>query len=188
MLLFRESDESVDHQQTSLHFAAEAATALHWNRLSDHIGRKPILLSCLAGTIVSILLFGLSRSFWTILFRYITAHPPLWLRDTLTFGLFSQPLLAWRAEGKHRCREVYDGGAHGRNKHGTRIFVLVTDMGTWLRDRVEHLASRCPVPADDSRPLLALWSVGPYHGHKIAGHISSHTPSGPNIPTFSHAL
>ncbi|KAI0290669.1 MFS general substrate transporter [Russula brevipes] len=50
----------------SLHFAAEAVTALHWNRLSDHIGRKPVLLSCLAGTTISIILFGLSRSFWAI--------------------------------------------------------------------------------------------------------------------------
>lgn len=116
------------------------------------------------------------------------AHPPLGPRDTLTFGrFFSQPLFAWCDEGKHRRREVCAGGAHGRNKHGTRIFVLVIDVGTWLRDRVEHLAFRCPVLAEVSCPLLALWSEGPYHGHKIAGHTSSPTPSGPNILTFSRA-
>ncbi|KAF8267248.1 major facilitator superfamily domain-containing protein [Lactarius quietus] len=47
----------------SLHYVAEAATSFQWNRLSDHIGRKPVLLSCLAGTALSILLFGLSHSF-----------------------------------------------------------------------------------------------------------------------------
>ncbi|KAI9452902.1 MFS general substrate transporter [Lactarius psammicola] len=46
-----------------LHHAAEAATSFQWNRLSDHVGRKPVLLSCLVGITLSILLFGLSRSF-----------------------------------------------------------------------------------------------------------------------------
>ncbi|KAI0302856.1 MFS general substrate transporter [Multifurca ochricompacta] len=50
----------------SLYFAAEAVTVLQWNRLSDRVGRKPILLSGLLGTIVSITLFGLSRSFWAL--------------------------------------------------------------------------------------------------------------------------
>lgn len=50
----------------SLYFAAEAVTVLPWNRLSDNIGRKPILLTGLLGTTVSITLFGLSRSFWAL--------------------------------------------------------------------------------------------------------------------------
>ncbi|KAH9005485.1 MFS general substrate transporter [Lactarius hatsudake] len=52
----------------STHFAAEAATVLHWNRLSDHIGRKPVLLLCLIGVIISVIVFGLSRSFWALVF------------------------------------------------------------------------------------------------------------------------
>ena len=54
----------------SLYFAAEAATILQWSRLSDYIGRKPVLLCGLLGTIISIILFGLSRSFWALVFRY----------------------------------------------------------------------------------------------------------------------
>ncbi|KAH9039485.1 MFS general substrate transporter [Lactarius deliciosus] len=50
----------------SLHYAAIAVTSFQWNRLSDHVGRKPVLLSCLVGTILSTLLFGLSRSFWAL--------------------------------------------------------------------------------------------------------------------------
>ncbi|KAH9026663.1 major facilitator superfamily domain-containing protein, partial [Lactarius hengduanensis] len=47
----------------SLYFAAEAVTVLQWSRLSDKVGRKPVLLCGLLGTIVSSILFGLSRSF-----------------------------------------------------------------------------------------------------------------------------
>ncbi|KAI9452891.1 MFS general substrate transporter [Lactarius psammicola] len=47
----------------SLYFAAEAATVLQWSRLSDYVGRKPVLLCGLLGTIISSVLFGLSRSF-----------------------------------------------------------------------------------------------------------------------------
>ncbi|KAH9958361.1 MFS general substrate transporter [Lactifluus volemus] len=52
----------------SLYFAAEAVTILQWSRLSDHIGRKPVLLSGLLGTIVSIIMFGLCRSFSALIF------------------------------------------------------------------------------------------------------------------------
>jgi MFS family permease len=54
---------------TSLYFAAEAVTVLQWSRLSDKVGRKPILLCGILGTTVSSLLFGLSRSFPAIIFR-----------------------------------------------------------------------------------------------------------------------
>jgi len=50
----------------SIHYAAEAATVFQWSRLSDHIGRKPILLLSLVGSVVSTILFGLSRSFWAL--------------------------------------------------------------------------------------------------------------------------
>jgi len=39
---------------------------LQWSRLSEKIGRKPVLLCGLLGTIVSCVLFGLSRSFWAL--------------------------------------------------------------------------------------------------------------------------
>jgi len=52
----------------SLYFAAQAISALQWSRLSDKVGRKPVLLCGLLGTIVSSLLFGLSRSFWALVF------------------------------------------------------------------------------------------------------------------------
>ncbi|KAI0302844.1 MFS general substrate transporter [Multifurca ochricompacta] len=50
----------------ALHYTLEVTTAIHWNRLSDHIGRRPVVLSCLMGTTISIIVFGLSRSFWAI--------------------------------------------------------------------------------------------------------------------------
>ncbi|KAJ3568782.1 hypothetical protein NP233_g5486 [Leucocoprinus birnbaumii] len=50
----------------SLFFATEALTVLHWGRLSDRIGRKPVILIGLIGICFSMLFFGLSRSFWTL--------------------------------------------------------------------------------------------------------------------------
>ena len=55
--------------QESLFFATEAITVLQWSRLSDHIGRKPVILIGLLGTTLSMLAFGLSRSFWALVVR-----------------------------------------------------------------------------------------------------------------------
>jgi MFS family permease len=65
--------------QISLYFAAEAVTVLGWNRLSDHIGRKPVFLSGTLGTAISITLFGLSRSFSVLALWCVARHtvPPV---------------------------------------------------------------------------------------------------------------
>ncbi|KAF9237650.1 major facilitator superfamily domain-containing protein [Melanogaster broomeanus] len=47
----------------SLFFAAEATTVLQWSRLSDFIGRKPVVLIGLLGSSLSNFSFGLSRTF-----------------------------------------------------------------------------------------------------------------------------
>jgi len=39
---------------------------LQWSRLSDSIGRKPVLLSGTLGLLMATILFGLSRSFWSL--------------------------------------------------------------------------------------------------------------------------
>ncbi|KAH7921287.1 MFS general substrate transporter [Leucogyrophana mollusca] len=50
----------------SLFFVTQAITILRWSRLSDRIGRKPVLLIGLFGLCISMLCFGLSRTFWTL--------------------------------------------------------------------------------------------------------------------------
>jgi len=55
--------------QESLFFATEAITVLHWSRASDYVGRKPILLIGLFGTSLSMLCFGLSRTFLGLVLR-----------------------------------------------------------------------------------------------------------------------
>ncbi|EIN04049.1 MFS general substrate transporter [Punctularia strigosozonata HHB-11173 SS5] len=50
----------------SLFFATEALTVLQWSRLSDRIGRKPVLLIGLSGLFFSMIFFGLSRTYWTL--------------------------------------------------------------------------------------------------------------------------
>jgi MFS family permease len=39
---------------------------LHWGRLSDRIGRKPVLLMGSFGLTLSILFLGLSKTFWAL--------------------------------------------------------------------------------------------------------------------------
>ncbi|KAH7908935.1 hypothetical protein BJ138DRAFT_1090416 [Hygrophoropsis aurantiaca] len=53
----------------SIFFATEALTVMRWSRLSDRIGRKPVILIGLSGLCVSMLAFGLSRTFWTLVIR-----------------------------------------------------------------------------------------------------------------------
>ena len=48
----------------------EALTVLQWSRASDYIGRKPVLLIGLIGITLSMLSFGLSRTFWALVIRY----------------------------------------------------------------------------------------------------------------------
>lgn len=48
----------------SLFFLTQALTVLHWSRLSDRVGRKPVILMGIAGLSISMYCFGLSRTFW----------------------------------------------------------------------------------------------------------------------------
>ncbi|KAF8519192.1 MFS general substrate transporter [Gautieria morchelliformis] len=50
----------------SIFFFIEALMILQWGRLSDRIGRRPILLTGLFGLGISMLCFGLSRTFWSV--------------------------------------------------------------------------------------------------------------------------
>ncbi|KAM6504144.1 Major facilitator superfamily domain containing protein [Amanita muscaria] len=50
----------------SLFYVTEAMTTLQWGRISDRVGRKPILLIGLVGNALSMLCFGLSRTFWML--------------------------------------------------------------------------------------------------------------------------
>ena len=54
----------------SMFFVAQALTTLHWNRLSDHVGRKPIILTGLFGISISMFLFGLSNTFGGLVLRF----------------------------------------------------------------------------------------------------------------------
>lgn len=71
---------------TSAFTFAEFLTGVFWGRLSDRIGRKPVLLTGLAGTALSVILFGfapnltvalIARALGGILNGYVCAE----LRD-----------------------------------------------------------------------------------------------------------
>ncbi|TFK35557.1 member of major facilitator superfamily multidrug-resistance, DHA1 sub-family [Crucibulum laeve] len=48
----------------SIFFLTQAFTVLHWSRISDRVGRKPVILTGLLGLSISMYCFGLSRTFW----------------------------------------------------------------------------------------------------------------------------
>lgn len=50
----------------SLFFVMQSLTVLKWSRLSDRIGRKPVLSIGLLGTCISMICFGLSTTFWSL--------------------------------------------------------------------------------------------------------------------------
>ncbi|PCH42297.1 member of major facilitator multidrug-resistance DHA1 [Wolfiporia cocos MD-104 SS10] len=50
----------------SIFFATQAMTVLHWSRLSDRVGRKPVIMTGLFGLSLSMYSFGLSRTFWSL--------------------------------------------------------------------------------------------------------------------------
>ncbi|KIK98035.1 hypothetical protein PAXRUDRAFT_824362 [Paxillus rubicundulus Ve08.2h10] len=57
----------------SIFFVTQALTVLQWSRVSDHVGRKPVLLIGTFGLCLSMLCFGLSRTFWgLVLSRCVT--------------------------------------------------------------------------------------------------------------------
>lgn len=53
----------IDPGQESTFFLAQTLFVLQWGRLSDKIGRKPVVLIGISGLALSMLCFGLSRSF-----------------------------------------------------------------------------------------------------------------------------
>jgi MFS family permease len=53
---------------TSAFTLAEFSTSLFWGRLSDKIGRKPVLLMGLGGTGLSVLIFGFAQNLKVALF------------------------------------------------------------------------------------------------------------------------
>ncbi|KAH9038633.1 MFS general substrate transporter [Lactarius hengduanensis] len=59
----------------SVFFASQALTVLLWSRLSDVVGRKPIILTGLFGLSLSMYCFGLSTSYWGAVFRHVIMPP-----------------------------------------------------------------------------------------------------------------
>lgn len=101
---------------TSAFTLAEFSTGLMWGRLSDKIGRKPVLLTGLAGTALSVLVFGfapnltvalIARALGGLLNGY-GAPPWVW---TWRYGmLMSEIQKHWRSSDDG-CRACHGEGA-----------------------------------------------------------------------------
>ena len=48
---------------TSAFAVAEFSTGMMWGKVSDRVGRKPVLIIGLIGTLLSMLIFGFAKSF-----------------------------------------------------------------------------------------------------------------------------
>lgn len=73
--MVRDFDIAKDESQISLYAGmitsaftfAEFSTGVMWGKLSDRVGRKPILLTGLGGTGLSVLMFGFAPNLWVAL-------------------------------------------------------------------------------------------------------------------------
>ena len=99
----------------SLFFATQAATVLHWSRLSDIVGRKPVLLIGLFGLSISMYCFGLSKTFWGLVIRFVTLLR-LKIRVLTEIKPMSQRGIEWQywhpkilGIGNHRSDESSSG-------------------------------------------------------------------------------
>ncbi len=172
--------------QLSVYYLAEAVTVLQWNRLSDHVGRKPILLSGLLGTTVSITLFGLSRSFWTLALWYVFAWT-VSLRLNRLLMPQPQPLLGWRAKWERgRCKNC-TGRTYRRYQRCPRVLFTANLRCGWPDHRVRLIdCSLLLLHIVDISYVSGLSLVASYRAHRTAGQITSHIPSGQNTHISSH--
>ncbi|KAG2100401.1 MFS transporter [Suillus discolor] len=113
----------------SLFFVAQALTVLKWSRLSDRIGRRPVLVIGLSGACISILCFGLSTTFWSL------------------------PLLVWFSKWQCGGYEDDDGGIDGLYKYGSGIRLDPDRLVHWRLYWEEHLHDRKIIGLHYSRTL-----------------------------------
>lgn len=99
---------------------------IHWGILSDRIGRRPVILCGMIGTIISITLFGLSKSYlWALLSRSLCgllvslkvhsrcSNPLAYLPPTLFFFIICVcSFVYWRLEWQCECAQINGGGTY----------------------------------------------------------------------------
>lgn len=67
--------------QESIRQTLSLVSVMYWSRLSDHIGRKPILLLGTLALATSISSFGLSKTFLGLVVRYVWRIRPCSVQD-----------------------------------------------------------------------------------------------------------
>ena len=126
-----------------------AITVLHWNRLSDRLGRKPVLLMGMFGSVASILCLGLSRTFLGLVARYAvrsvlprqaalsTPSLSLWglldgnVGQLTDVDVSFYNLMEYHRRHKERCR-----GNHGLDESVPRLWVVFRPLGGRGKSRV----------------------------------------------------
>lgn len=106
---------------TSAFAFAEFSTSIVWGKLSDKFGRKPILLSGLAGTGLSMVLFGFAPNLATALIARALGgllngqvHVSTWSMcrcidfDTRNIGVLNTTVAEVVTVEKHQCMPTFD--------------------------------------------------------------------------------
>jgi hypothetical protein len=111
-------------------------TVLQWSRASDRVGRKPVLLLGIFGLSLSMLCFGLSRTFTTLVLRCAFRY---WCR---TWHLMCRPIISpqslhnWCPEWECWCYEKHARGVDGLDESSAGVRVvssgLVVGNDTWV--------------------------------------------------------
>ena len=109
----------------SLFFATQAITVLYWSRLSDTIGRKPVILLGLFGLSLSMYSFGLSRTFWGLVIRLV--FPTLL---SCIYVVKQKPMSQRSLEWQHRRVEVCHYRDNRFDQSDGRLCLYADCMGT----------------------------------------------------------
>jgi len=127
-------DSNVFRHRSLCFFATQAMCTFNWSRASDRIGRKPIILCGLGGLCLSMTLFGLSKTFWGLVFRWVRIHATK--NSVMLDSLWSSRRPCRIIEWKYGSNKRHDGRAYWFYEHGSSICVHWDRVVCWRDDSV----------------------------------------------------
>ncbi len=159
--------------QESIFFIAECLTVVHWGRLSDRIGRKPVMLIGLVGLATSMITFGLSKSYWLLLIsRFIQGMSNGNMGTYRVSSLLASPVdhCLISLVGNFRNDEEY----HGRGRFLTSQYQseLPACITIFKLTRYTQITDETNI-ADAFAWMPLIWSVGGTVGYVPISLLSS---------------
>src|SRR5271156_5144318 len=139
---------------------AEACTAMTWGTISDHSGRKPVILIGLAGTALSSLVFGFATNFWAALGARVIGgllNGNVAVMQTMVAEMCKKP--EWERKWTNPysiVTGVIDFGSSQSVRHAAFYVVAWNDH----RSRNGRLSgTTCPLLSLDISSRRSLWQI-----------------------------